>query len=548
MAPKRELITCPSAVWRREHAKEHRESLEGKLQKAAETGDLPTLQHLIAQGADFTANKNKALRLAARGGHINIVNRLLDEKDTNAEDYKNLALQWAAEAGQLDIVKVLVQHEQQKYGKVLEIESVALAAATSRHCETARFLIEYALQYTVNHGGENTFYALAAIGDLPRVQCIVSARYSGDSHVLSTAFKHAANAEQIETMRWMLHTCGDVMNRGSISQAAYRALYMHRPAVMDAILESPHAARLSLGDVMPCPWDRYQHQYQDGDVDVLRRVMQIRAFDHMHFDDLDALIKAAGGPKLELVKMVLEHTGIDPSFPRHEGTALSTAIRFNRLDIVDYLLADPRVVSAGLDDALEMAARDNRLTIVNQLIAKGASPGAKDSVAVVSAMAAMENRKGDTVLRRLLQDDRVSATHTKPNHRHRPRRLVDWITNRANAELMQCLVAHRGIRESLIPEDRATPLLWPAVVERRLAIVALGQVLYAMKLHPVYDTVAAFIFGKQGVTGMGDREVQWLRAYSDGGKYAALAQCHRWAGDEFLAVCADIAQAGDASF
>jgi hypothetical protein len=217
------------------------------------------------------------------------------------------------------------------------------------------------------------------------------------------------------------------------------------------------------------------------------------------------------------------------------------AVQYNRVDIMDYLLADPRVVSAGLNAALQQAATDNRLAIVNQLIAKGADPGAEDSAAVLCAM---DNEKGGAVLRRLLQDGRVSVTRTKPGDRFQARRLVGWTNSLTSTEVMECLVAHRGIRESLIPEDRAVPNHWSAVAQRRLSIIALGQVLYATQLHSVYDTVAAFVFGKQGVTGMGDREMQWLRAYSVGGKHAASEQCHQWAENQFLALCADITQAG----
>ena len=76
---------------------------------ASDMGDVEIVDELIKRGVDPTASNNYAIRLASSGGHLAVVNRLLQDPrvDPTADD--NLAIRFASSGGHLAVVNRLLQ-------------------------------------------------------------------------------------------------------------------------------------------------------------------------------------------------------------------------------------------------------------------------------------------------------------------------------------------------------------------------------------------------------------------------------------------------------
>jgi hypothetical protein len=82
------------------------EELNGRLMRAAKSGDLSALIQALEDGADARAQDSWALVGAASYGHGECVRLLMPVSDAKAQD--SLALRWAAAGGQADCVRLLI--------------------------------------------------------------------------------------------------------------------------------------------------------------------------------------------------------------------------------------------------------------------------------------------------------------------------------------------------------------------------------------------------------------------------------------------------------
>ena len=178
------------------------------LMRAALGGDLPTVRYLLEQGNDWyvnaksdycagelttemtvesedyiccQCNRPNALMFAAFGGHLDVVEYLLEEgsnwRDMAFTDYRmgpNSALQLAAYAGHIEVVEhivVEVATSTSRYGKFINSGGGALGwAAQQGHLGVARFLYQSGVSIkTENTGGGTTALMMAAYGGQPDV-------------------------------------------------------------------------------------------------------------------------------------------------------------------------------------------------------------------------------------------------------------------------------------------------------------------------------------------------------------------------------------------
>ena len=117
-----------------------------QLIQAAKDGNLPTVQTLLAEGANINAKDNHgqtALFMAAFGGHTEIVKLLLGKgADVNAKDNDGATgLMIAALSGRTEIVKLLLEKGADINAKTTDGKWTALGLAKSKgHSDIVRLL------------------------------------------------------------------------------------------------------------------------------------------------------------------------------------------------------------------------------------------------------------------------------------------------------------------------------------------------------------------------------------------------------------------------
>jgi len=79
---------------------------------ACHRGDLEQVKYLDEQEPQLEFDRIKALRRAAKKGHLDVVKYLVEHSKTKIDITadRNLAVRWAAKYGHLNIVKYLVKH------------------------------------------------------------------------------------------------------------------------------------------------------------------------------------------------------------------------------------------------------------------------------------------------------------------------------------------------------------------------------------------------------------------------------------------------------
>ena len=108
------------------------------LRMAARNGHRELVKYLLEQGADLHAENDEALQLAAVNGHLEVVKYLLEQgADLHTENDR--VLRWAAEYGHLQVVKHLVEQgaDLHAYDNL-----VLRLAAEKGHLEVVKYLLE----------------------------------------------------------------------------------------------------------------------------------------------------------------------------------------------------------------------------------------------------------------------------------------------------------------------------------------------------------------------------------------------------------------------
>src|SRR3990172_12409974 len=79
------------------------------LKRATKEGDLNLVNILIETNFDPSADDNYAIRKASYHGHLNVVNRLLEDDRVDPSANDNYAIRWASNNGHLNVVNRLLE-------------------------------------------------------------------------------------------------------------------------------------------------------------------------------------------------------------------------------------------------------------------------------------------------------------------------------------------------------------------------------------------------------------------------------------------------------
>lgn len=121
----------------------HVERMASHLYHASSQGDSAKVEHLLNTGADLSSKEMRALMVACRKGHLDVV-RVLLESDADVvneiDEYDGMtALMWACSYGHLEVVELLLEYDAD-VNKVYEAEDDEVfddgynEAYTALHC------------------------------------------------------------------------------------------------------------------------------------------------------------------------------------------------------------------------------------------------------------------------------------------------------------------------------------------------------------------------------------------------------------------------------
>ena len=301
-----------------------------------------------------------ALQVAANGGYLEVVGRLLTAKaDVNAEpseSYGRTALQAAAGAGHVEIVERLL---------IAKADVNAIGAQLS---------------------GRTALQAAAGAGSLEVVERLLTAKADVNAKAATyygrTALQAAAGAGSLEVVERLLIAKADVNAKGAqysgltALQAAAEAGHL---AVVERLLiaKADVNAEAAVEDGLTA----LQAAAGAGHLEVVERLLIAKADVNAEAaveDGLTALQAAAGAGHLEVVeRLLIAKADVNAKGDQYSDlTALQAAAEAGHLEVVERLLiakaglADVNAKAVTEDDirALELAAGAGHLEVVERLL------------------------------------------------------------------------------------------------------------------------------------------------------------------------------------
>lgn len=199
----------------------------GIIDYAAYMGDLDHVKKLIHERKKKTYYYEVPVFSAARGGHLEVVQWLVENELNNKSlsRYYISPLFDAAESGNLELVKWLIEH-----GAVTKTEKdsfrsedyVILHAAESGNLELVQWLNENGEDINVNRSGETIVHYAAQSGNLELVQWLVEKKKLSVDSVAKCGKRpiwFAAPSGNLELIKWMVQH-GAFFEPELLSQAA----------------------------------------------------------------------------------------------------------------------------------------------------------------------------------------------------------------------------------------------------------------------------------------------------------------------------------------
>jgi ankyrin repeat protein len=337
------------------------------VQLAAAKGHLQVVERLLQEGADVNAaaaitSGRTALRAAAEGGHLTVVERLLQEgADVNAAAGTfdgRTSLQAAAGGGHLTVVERLLQ----------EGADVNAAAAASN--------------------GRTALQAAAAGGYLTVVERLL--QEGADVNAAAgtfdgrTSLQAAAGGGHLIVVERLLQEGANVnaaAAAGNGRTALQAAAGGSHPEVVDRLLQEGadvNAAAAGNGRTA------LQAAAAGGHLTVVERLLQEGADVNaaVAFDGRTAIQAAAAGGHLTVVERLLqEGADVNAAAAEYGRTALQAAAEGGHLAVVERLLQEGADVNAAAarygKTALQAAAGGGHLAVVERLLQEGADVNTK---------------------------------------------------------------------------------------------------------------------------------------------------------------------------
>ena len=391
------------------HTKKPGEASQRLLDGAVLRGDGRLVGMVVSSGRVSKADLGRALRFAARRGHMELVNQLISLKaDVNLPfgDDALTALQEAAKGGHLEVVETLLAKGADVNTPSSGGGRTALqAAAEGGHMEVVETLLAKGADVNAlasKDDGRTALQAAAGGGHMEVVETLLTK--GADINALAsesrgrTALQAAAGGGYMEIVEKLLAEGADVYAPAQ-DYGGRTALQAAAGGGNMEIVERLLAEGADVNALASESGGRtaLQAAAGGGHMEVVENLLaegaDVNALAGRYYGQT-ALQAAAGQGDIEIVRMLLEE-GADLNAPAKNGsrTALQAAAERGHMEIVEKLLAEGANVHAPAQDhggrtALQAAAEKGHMEVVKKLLAEGAN---------VNAPAAISN--GKTALR-----------------------------------------------------------------------------------------------------------------------------------------------------
>lgn len=359
---------------------------------ACKKGHKHIAEFLLANGAKITdtdrdmKRQGCALHYAAWGGHIELVNWLVDEMHAplgQVDIVGNTPLLYSVYGGHKHIVEALLARGRSLRERNNKNHTVILQAACGGHLHLVKWLLDkgFSLQETDNDG--NTALLFAAWGGhrelmeflLTRGSQLLEKNHNGHSVFLS-----AANGGRVEVVEWLLaqgFSLHETNNNGDT--ALLLAAYGGHRHLVQRLLE----LGASLEDKNGCGFTPLLSAANGGQLEMakwlLARGSSLREADN---DGYTSLILAACGGNIDLVRFFLENGASLKERNNNGDTALLLAAYCGHRELVEWLVDH----GSSLDEknntgmgVLISAANGGHLDVVEVVLERLGGAGLEDT-------------------------------------------------------------------------------------------------------------------------------------------------------------------------
>ncbi len=379
---------------------------------AAEYGrlDVVVLMKLAAEALKLSKENAKKLRLtlddetvhytpliaAAKGGHTNIVNYLLEQGvDVNQKTHYNTALMVAAEENQLEVAKKLIAAGA-NLNKGTKKYTPLLLAVKKRHPEMVRLLLEAGANIKVK---TEEMLEAAVWNNQPNILKLLldaGARITGKGQKSSydRLMRYAVQNTSIKSIK-LLQSVGATLDESLDLCRLYGCQYSNKTSdkayKVAKILIQAGADVNRVDDSGRTP---LIYVARIGDIKNAQLLIESGADVNQHGSDCTALIEAAQCGHKKFVRF-LTSAGARPD-AEDDGASLISYIQMQDIDTVKQLLVDGADVNARKDrnTPLLEAVKGQNAEIVKMLVRYGADVNltpSKSDLTPVSVAASMKS-------------------------------------------------------------------------------------------------------------------------------------------------------------
>lgn len=311
-----------------------RRAAEEQLFRAAESGDLETVQKLImplmAEDGTTTGepavnisarsfDNFTALHFAARSGHTAVVQALIDSyqpMDINCRTKSSWSpLMCAADRGHMDVVALLV-----KFGAAIHItnsdgKSAIFLARESGHADIAQLLTEtsstrHRRHHRHQHGDtaerslNHEFFRAAEAGDIDKVKHLLSLSQQQEA---ATTKKKSRSGDPVQAQEHAPRYYVDINGRGIDNWSALHfAARKGRDAIVSILLQQDPPADINA--LTKNGWTAMMLACDKGHTDVVRQLLQHGADSRIKSNDgYTAISVAAENQFMDIVQLISAH-------------------------------------------------------------------------------------------------------------------------------------------------------------------------------------------------------------------------------------------------
>lgn len=315
---------------------------------ACKKGQKAIAEFLLANGAKITdtdrdmKRQGCALHYAAWGGHLELVNWLVDEMKAplgQVDIVGNTPLLYSVYGGHKHVVEALLARGRSLRERNNKNHTVILQAACGGHLHLVKWLLDkgFSLQETDNDG--NTALLFAAWGghrELMEYLLTRGSQLHEKNHNGHSVFLSAANGGRVEVVEWLLQqgfSLHETNNNGDT--ALLLAAYGGHRHLVQRLLE----LGASLDDKNGCGFTPLLSAANGGQLEMAKwllvRGSSLREADN---DGYTSLILAACGGNIDLVRFFLENGASLKERNNNGDTALLLAAYCGHRELVEWLL------------------------------------------------------------------------------------------------------------------------------------------------------------------------------------------------------------------